>query len=142
MTFRTLIVEDNDDYRQILRVILQRKTRCKVVGEASDGIEAVRRAEILEPDLILLDIGLPTLSGIEVARRIRNLVPDATILFVSQNSSPEIVEAVLEIGALGYLLKSDAAELPVAINTVLKGKQFISSGLETAVSCGRLSLTL
>jgi DNA-binding NarL/FixJ family response regulator len=102
----------------------------------------VQLAEELQPDLILLDIGLPTLSGIDAARRIRKRVTKSRILFVSQNSSVEIIEAALDVGALGYLLKSDAAELPVAIDVVLKGKQFISSGLETAMGCANLASTV
>jgi DNA-binding NarL/FixJ family response regulator len=105
-------------------------TECEIVGEASDGLQAVNQAEKLQPDLILLDLGLPTLNGIQAARRIRQLSPNSKILFVSQNSSPEIAEGALKVGALGYLVKSDMTELTSAISTVLTGVQFISSRLK------------
>jgi DNA-binding NarL/FixJ family response regulator len=127
--FRALIVEDNKDYCRFLQLTLQEKTQCQVIGKASDGLEAVRQAEEVQPDLILLDIGLPRLNGIEAACRIRQVAPNSKILFVSQNSSIEIVEAVLRAGAHGYLLKSDAIELPTAVATVLQGKQFVSASL-------------
>jgi DNA-binding NarL/FixJ family response regulator len=127
--FRTLIVEDHKDYCCFLQVTLQEKIQCQVIGHASDGLEAVRQAEEFQPDLILVDVGLPKLNGIEAARQIRKVAPNSKILFVSQNSSIEIVEAALQAGALGYLLKSDGAELPIAVETVLQGKQFLSASL-------------
>jgi DNA-binding NarL/FixJ family response regulator len=105
-------------------------TECEIVGEASDGLQAVYQAEKLQPDLILLDLGLPTLNGIQAARRIRQISPNSKILFVSQNSSPEIAQGALKVGAHGYLVKSDTNELTCAISTVLAGAQFISSHLK------------
>lgn len=131
----TLIVEDFEDYRCLLRAMLQRSTRCEVVAEASDGLEAVRQAEKLRPDLILLDIGLPVINGMEAARRIRKCSPESKILFLSQNSDLEIAQAALRLGAHGYLLKSDAAELPLAIEQVLQGRQFVSSRLQALLTC-------
>jgi CheY-like chemotaxis protein len=102
----------------------------QVIGEASDGLEAVQRAQELQPDLILLDIGLPTLNGIEAARRIREVSPASKILFVSENRSAGIAEEALSTGAGGYVVKSDAAgELLPAVDTVLKGKRFLSASL-------------
>jgi DNA-binding NarL/FixJ family response regulator len=98
--------------------------------KASDGLEAVQQAEELHPDLILLDIGLPTLSGIEAGRRIRKVSPGSKILFVSQEGSADIVQVVLDqLGAHGYLLKLDAAELLGAIDAVHQGTRFVSSHL-------------
>jgi DNA-binding NarL/FixJ family response regulator len=85
--FRTLIVEDHKDYCRFLQLTLQEKTQCQVIGHASDGVEAVRQAEEFQPELILLDIGLPKLNGIEATRRIRKVAPNSKILIVSQNSS-------------------------------------------------------
>jgi len=102
-----------------------------VVGEASDGLQAVQRAEELQPDLILLDLGLPTLNGIQAARRIRVLSPNSKILFFTQNCSREIAQGALRTGANGYLLKSDAADLVSAVETVLRGEQFLSSGVQS-----------
>ena len=125
-----LVVEDFEEFRLSLCLTIQEKTQCQIIGEASDGLEAVRKAEELHPDLILLDIGLPTLSGFDVARRIRNHSSNSEILFVSQHCDPEMVEAALRLGAHGYLLKSDAVELPFAIKTIFQGGQFLSSHLK------------
>jgi DNA-binding NarL/FixJ family response regulator len=105
---------------------LGKRREWQVVGEASDGIEAVHKAEELQPDLILLDIGLPSLNGIEAARRIRELAPDSKILFLSQDFSPDIVQEALSVGARGYILKAYAgSELLIAVDSVLQGKQFV-----------------
>jgi DNA-binding NarL/FixJ family response regulator len=124
---RTLIVEDYEPFRQRLREALQDETDCVVVGEASDGVQAVELAQELQPDLILLDLALPKQNGMESARRIRQLCPNSKMIFLSQDSSPEIVQGALSVGAAGYLLKSDAMELPLAIDAVLQGTVFISS---------------
>jgi len=119
------------------------KTQCQIIGEASDGLDAVRKGEALQPDLILLDIRLPTLNGFDVARRIREHSSNSEILFVSQHSDPEMVQAALRLGGRGYLLKSDAAELPFAIKTIFQGGQFLSSHLKIPSSDdGRLESPL
>jgi DNA-binding NarL/FixJ family response regulator len=101
-----------------------------VICEASDGVEAVQKAEELQPDLIVLDIGLPKLNGIEAARRIRQLVPQSKILFVSQESSSEVVKEAFNLGAMGYVIKSKAeSDLLSAVNHIIMGKQFVSEGL-------------
>jgi CheY-like chemotaxis protein len=106
---------------------LKEKANCQVIAEALDGLEAVRRAEELKPDLILLDIGLPELNGIEAAKRIRNLVPQAKILFMSQDFSPALVQETLRLGALGYIHKiSMGSEILPAVNAVLGGTPFVS----------------
>jgi len=99
----------------------------EVICEASDGLEAVNKAEELQPDLILLDIGLPSLNGIEAARRIRQLAPQSKLLFVSQESSADVVQEALGSGALGYLLKIDSGgNLLPAVDSVLDGRRFVS----------------
>ena len=124
---RTLVVDDLEDFRRFLRSMLEQKTECKVVGEASDGLAAVGQADQLQPDLVLLDLGLPTIIGIEVARRIRKLSPNSKILFFTQNRSREVAQGALKTGANGYLVKSDATDLPSAVEAVLRGEQFVSN---------------
>jgi len=127
---RVLVVEDYEPWRRFVSTTLQTQPELQVIGEAVDGLEAVQQAEELQPDLILLDIGLPTLNGIEAARRIRKLSPESKILFISQESSADVVQEALALGALGYVVKAHAgSELLVAVNAVLQGRQFIGSGL-------------
>jgi len=124
---RVLIVDDHEPWRRFARSTLQIRPELQIVGDASDGSEAVRNAEKLQPDLILLDIGLPGLNGIEAARQIRKLSPRSIILFVSQESSADLVEAALGSGGSGYVFKADAAnELLKGVQSVLHGKTFIS----------------
>ena len=129
--FRTLIVEDHEGLRALLRSLLENETQCVVVGEASDGLQAVQRAQELQPDLILLDLALPKLNGMEAGRRIRKISPQSKIVFLSQNPAPEIVESALRIGA-GYLLKSDVKELPTAVHAILEGRKFVSDRLKAS----------
>lgn len=99
----------------------------RIVGEVSDGLEAVHKAEELQPDLIVLDIGLPSLNGIEAAQRIRKVSPESKILFVSQESSADVVQGAFAEGARGYVLKTDArSELLAAVRAVLQDEQFVS----------------
>ena len=127
---RVLVVDDFAPWRQFVHSALQKNGDLRIVSEASDGLQAVRKATELQPDLILLDIGLPTLNGLEVARQIRALVPDARILFLSENNSDDIAEAALNTGAGGYVIKSAAGtELLPAIQTVLAGRRFVSAKL-------------
>jgi DNA-binding NarL/FixJ family response regulator len=117
-------------FRRFICSTLGEVSELQIIGEASDGLEAVRKAEELRPDLILLDVGLPSLNGIEAARRIQVVSPTSKILFVSQNRSPDIAEEALSTGAGGYVVKSDAGgELLPAVKAVLEGKRFISASL-------------
>jgi DNA-binding NarL/FixJ family response regulator len=124
---RLLVVDDFARWRDFVLEKLRENHNLRVIGVASDGLEAVQKAEELQPDLILLDIGLPSLNGIEVARQIRKLSPKSKILFASQESSAEMVQGALSTGAQGYVLKSDAgSELLEGVNAVLRGEQFVS----------------
>jgi DNA-binding NarL/FixJ family response regulator len=128
---RILVVEDYEPLRRRVRAILEPRNDLQIVGEASDGLEAVQKAKVLQPDLVLLDIYLPTLNGIQVAKRLRDLVPRAKILFFSLEPSSEVVREAFKLGAVGYVYKLDAqSELLSAIETVVEGKRFVSSGIE------------
>ena len=129
-TFRVLVVDDHEPWRSFVVSTLQNQPELQIVGEASDGLEAVQIAQQLQPDLILLDIGLPTLNGLMAARRIKEICLGSKILFVSENRSRDIAEEALRAGEGGYVVKSDAAtELLTAVEAVLQGKQFVSRSL-------------
>ncbi len=129
-SLRVLVVEDFVPFWQVIRSTLAERPNVQVIGEVADGLEAVQKAELLEPDLVLLDIGLPTLNGIEAARQIRKRAPDSKIIFVSQESSWDVVQEALNLGAWGYVLKERTAnDLLPAVKAVLQGRQFVSFGL-------------
>lgn len=101
-----------------------------MVCELSDGLAAVQRAEELKPDLIVLDIGLPTLNGLQAARQIRSLVPDTKIIFLTQESSDDVVQAAFSSGAQGYVVKTQAgSDLLAAVEAAIQGKRFVSGGV-------------
>jgi DNA-binding NarL/FixJ family response regulator len=127
---RILVVEDFQPFRSFLCSMFSKTPELQVICETSDGLEAVQQAEKLQPDLILLDIGLPSLNGIEAARQIRKLVPESKILFLSQESSADVVQEALSLGALGYVVKAHAGnELLVAVESIRQGRQFVSNGM-------------
>jgi DNA-binding NarL/FixJ family response regulator len=127
---RILIVDDFEGWRRQVRLLFQARPQWQIIAEVSDGPEAVQKAEELKPDLIVLDIGLPKLNGIEAARRIRRVSPSTKIVFLSQNDDPDVVRVALSTGALGYVQKTDArSDLLPAIEAVLQGRQFVSSSI-------------
>src|SRR3954452_9889582 len=137
-SIRVLIVEDYEPFRRFLRSTVEQRPATQIVGEATDGLEAVQKAEELQPDLILFDVGLPKLNGIEAARRIRTVSPESKILFVSQESSADVVQEVLRLGALGYVAKTDAgSELLTAVEAICEGRRFVSAGLVGQVPAER-----
>jgi DNA-binding response OmpR family regulator len=120
------VVDDTEPFRRFIVTALQARPELQVIGEVSDGLEAVRKAQELHPDLILLDIGLPGLNGIEAARRIRRFSPKSKILFVSQESSADVVQQAFSLGACGYVVKMDAGgQLLAAVDAALRGEQFV-----------------
>jgi DNA-binding NarL/FixJ family response regulator len=122
-----LVVEDFLPFRRFVLSTLASMSDLEVTGESSDGSEAVQKAVELQPDLILLDIGLQGLSGIDAARQIRTLVPRSNIIFLTQESSAEVIQEALSLGAQGYVVKTKAAsELLNAVEAVLLGKTFVS----------------
>jgi len=128
--FRILVVDDFESFRRFVCSVLQPRAEFQVT-QASNGLEAVQKAEELQPDLILLDIGLPDLNGLEVAKRVLKVAPAAKILFLSQESSSDVVQEAFSLGARGYVHKPRSqTDLLPAIDAVLRGKQFVGSGLE------------
>jgi DNA-binding NarL/FixJ family response regulator len=131
---RVLVVEDSEPFRRFLCSTLGKKPELQIVGEVSDGLEAIHKVQELQPDLILLDIGLPTLNGIDAARRVRKVALHSKILFVSQESSTDVAQEALDLGARGYVVKAHAGrELLVAVEAVRQGRQFVSAGLANHV---------
>jgi DNA-binding NarL/FixJ family response regulator len=128
--FRILVVDDYEPFRRFICSTIEQRADLHVIGQASDGSSAVQQSEELQPDLIILDLGLPKLNGLEAARQIRRCSPASKILIVSQESSADIAHEAFEAGVLGYVVKAHAgSELLPAVETVLRGGHFISAGL-------------
>jgi two-component system, NarL family, nitrate/nitrite response regulator NarL len=126
---RVLAVDDSAPFRRFVIERLQERS-ASVVGIAVDGLEAVHKARILQPDLVLMDIWLPTLNGLEATREICRFSPASKIIVISNNLDPAVVQAAFDAGANGYVLKSlAAAELLAAVETVLRGETFVGGGL-------------
>jgi DNA-binding NarL/FixJ family response regulator len=126
---RVLVVEDFEPFRKFVTSTLAGVRDLQIIDEVTDGLAAVQKAVELQPDLILLDIALPSLNGIEAARQIRKLVPESKIIFFTQESSADVVQEALSIGAWGYVVKTRAGtELLAAVEAVISGKRFVSSG--------------
>lgn len=127
-----LVADDFEVFRRFVRQKLL-ENGFQAVAEAADGLEAVKKAAEIQPGLVLLDIGMPKLNGIEAAAQIRLLAPQSKVLFVSQNTDSSIAQLALSDRARGYVLKSRIGrELLPAIEVVLQGKRFVSAGLYTA----------
>lgn len=126
-SIRVMVVEDFQSFRRFVCSKLEQRPDLRVACEVSDGLEAVKKAKELKPDVILLDIGLPTLNGIDAARRILVLAPESKIIFSSQETSSDIVQEAMRLGAWGYVFKAKAeADLLQAIDAVLSGRRFVS----------------
>ena len=127
---RILVVDDSELFRRFMISALQMSPALQVICSVADGFAAVAKAEELRPDVILLDIGLPGQNGIEAGRQIRRCAPESKIIFVSQESSADIVQETLSLGALGYVVKTSAGnDLLPAVAAVICSKQFVSSAL-------------
>jgi DNA-binding NarL/FixJ family response regulator len=123
-SIRILIADDHRGWRRQVRVLLQPQLEWQVIAEAADGPEVIQKADELKPDLIVLDIGLPKVHGIEAARQIRQLSPSSKIVFLSTNDDLDVVRAALATGAQGYVYKTAArSDLLSAIQAVLLGKR-------------------
>lgn len=127
---RVLLVEDHEPFRRFVRTTLTKQKDLYIVAETGNGLDAVSKCLELKPDLVLMDIGLPGLNGIEAARRIRALVPTCRIVFLTQESASEIAREALNLGASGYVLKAHASnDLMAAIAAAQEGRQFVSKAV-------------
>lgn len=127
-TVRVLVVDDYAPWMNFVSAALETIPQFQVVGEAKDGLTALQKVVELNPDLVVLDIGLPDISGISVAQQIRDMAPNIRILFLSENTAPNIVRAALCTGAQGYVVKSSAArELLPALDALLLDCYFVSA---------------
>lgn len=130
---RVLVVDDSVPFRQYICSTLAKMDDLQVICEVADGLDAVQKAEELKPDLIVLDLGLPTLNGLEAARRILNFSSESKIVFVTQETCADVVQEALSLGAWGYVAKTRAGiDLLPAVEAVLEGRRFVSSGLTTS----------
>ena len=139
---RLLIADDHEIVRRGLRTVLETRQGWVVVAEASDGREALQKEEELNPHVTILDISMPSMNGLEAARQIMKRVPETKILILSMHDSDPLIQRVLETGARGYLLKSDAVrDLVTAVDALLCNKTFFTQRVERVVLEGYLGKT-
>ncbi len=136
---RVLLADDHEVVRRGIRALLESERGVEVCGEAVTGRQAVVLAKELRPHVVILDISMPELNGLEAARQIRAEVPTAEILILTMHESEQIVQDVLAAGARGYILKSDAGrDLLTAVNALSEHRAFIASGVAKVVLDGYL----
>lgn len=134
-TRKVLIVDDHPLFREGLRARILRDRQFQVVEEASSAAEALRKAKLLKPNLVVIDIGLPDQDGIQLTQEIRLLLPDARIMILSMHSSIDYVVDALRSGAIGFVVKGSATEkLMEGLETVAQGKHFLDSSLSFEIA--------
>lgn len=124
-----LVADDFEAWRKYACSALRKCDGAYSIHETADGLETVQKAHELQPDLVLLDISIPKMNGIEAARHIRSKCPKSIILFVSEDRSLEVVREALSTGARGYVVKSDGIQLLAAVDAVRQGRFFVSKSL-------------
>jgi CheY-like chemotaxis protein len=131
MLHRILVVEDHEPFRRFICASLAGRTETQTF-EVADGYAAIEQAGALQPDVILLDIGLPGMHGLDVARQLRRMAPASRVVFVTGESDPDVIHETLRLGASGYVHKSRCGDdLMPAIDFALAGRHFVSSTLDT-----------
>ena len=137
---RILIVEDRTIVREGLRLLVTSDEQYSIAGEAEDGHAAIKVARELQPDLILMDLSMPRMNGMDAIREIKKVCPAIKILVLTVHDTDEFIIASLEAGADGYILKdANKSELMLAIKSVLEGKPFLSPGISEKIISGYLS---
>ncbi len=134
MTIRVLIADDHAMMRDGLKALLAEKRGISVIGEVGNGRDAVEKAQTLKPDVVVMDVSMPELNGIEAARMLRDKCPEIHIVMLSMHSSSEHVFRAFEAGARGYLLKDSAGdEVAAAVRTVHAGRRYVSKKIAAVV---------
>jgi DNA-binding NarL/FixJ family response regulator len=137
MTARILLADDHEIVREGVRALVQRREGFEVIGEAATGREAVELAKKLKPDLVVMDIGMPELNGLDATRQIKKLLPDAEVLIFTANETEEVVRQVFKSGARAYLLKMEANQhLLPALEMLLKRRTYFSSKVSEMIFAG------
>lgn len=132
---RILIADDHDLVREGLSARLAMSDNVEVCGEAASGKEAIKKSELLKPDIIFLDISMPEMTGLEAAKRILEFSPSSKILFLSIYDNPEYIHEALRIGAKGYMLKDvSREEMSIAINAIHSGGTYLGAKVAAAFS--------
>jgi len=136
MAVRILLVDDHPVVRQGLRTLLEGRSEWEVIGEASDGIEALEKVDSLQPDVVVLDVTMPRMNGIEACRLIQQKTPGLEVLFVTQHDSPQMMREALAAGARGYVVKSNLArDLLEAVEAVSQHRAFTVLARNPQVQC-------
>jgi DNA-binding NarL/FixJ family response regulator len=136
---KLLLADDHEVVRQGLRSMLEAQRDCQVVGEAADGRQAVALAKELNPDVVILDIGMPTLNGLEATRQILKMRPQTKVLILTMHESDSMIREVLDAGARGYILKTDAGrDLVTAVDSLRRNKTFFTSRVSQMILDGFL----
>jgi len=127
---RILVVDDFVPWQHLILRLLESETKLQIISTAVDGTEAVQKAEELQPDLILMDLGLPGMNGIEATRQIAIVAPGSKVLFLTHHSEPDMIQAAFDAGASGYVFKSDFnADLIPGVRAAILGQKFVSRSL-------------
>ena len=131
---RVLVADGFKPWREMIGRLLENELNLLVLHSSCDGMDAIRQSSHYRPDLVVLEVDLPGLCGLEVARQLSQLSPKPKVLFLSMNMDPDVVQAAFDAGAFAYVLKTDAAkDLLVAVPQVFAGKRFISTAISSTL---------